>query len=434
MGHESLSLQPTLIDHDAELALIGGALLGSVDPHGPEVFNQQMYRDIWRRIKELELAGEDIDLMTVGQGQGNAWYPTLTGAGAAVPSVLHIEGYGNHLADLAGRRSFIRAAEIAVKEMHNTQDNTLDAVLGRHYSRTSGISHGDLGGAQRLDVGHVVDGTVAALAEPQDVWGIRTGFNEIDIELGGLHTGESLILAGMPGAGKSMLTTQLCFQMAGVPFWPLQQVAKEPVPGVMFQMEMKEPAIIRRAACGIARVSQRKVMTGRLNEQERDKFMAALETVAKAPVLISNRTDWDTPRLTVEVAGLIRDHGIRWVLVDYASLLKDQADSEIGRERKISQGLANLSKLGVAVIAVEQLNKSKTLYGSIQKQYDADVILMLTGVGGKDTPKDKRRIKVEKAREADRSLQFYMKLVGAQKRFEPWDDAPEVVDVEEIPF
>jgi len=425
-------LQPTLIDHDAELALIGAALMGTVSPAGPEVFNNSLHRDIWRRVKELELRGEPIDLLTVGEHSAD-WYSTLTKAAASVPSLMHVDTYTSRLGDLAARRSFIRASEIAVKEIYNTQDNTLDAVLGRHYSRTSGIAHGDLGGARLLDVGHVVDSTVAALAEPQDVWGIRTGFNEIDIELGGLHPGESLILAGMPGAGKSMLTTQLCFQMAGVEFWPMQALS-DPVPGAMFQMEMKEPAIIRRAACGIARVSQRRVMTGKLDGREQDRFMAALETIAKAPVYISDRTDWDTPRLTVEVAGLMRDHGIRWVLVDYASLLKDQSESEIGRERKISQGLADMAKLGVAVIAVEQLNKSKKLYGSIQKAYDADVILMLTGVGGKDTPKDKRRIKVEKAREADRSLQFYMKLVGAQKRFEPWEDAPEVVDVEEVPF
>lgn len=425
-------MQPTLIDHDAELALIGGALLGTVSPVGPEVFNNRQYRDIWRRIKELELAGEDIDILSVGKYEAS-FYSSLTAAAAAIPSVLHLNGYSASLADLAGRRSFIRASEIAVKEIHNVKENSLDEVLGRHYSRTSGISHGDLGGARPLDVDRVVDRYLDAVADPQDVWGIRTGYGPIDIELGGLHAGESLILAGMPGSGKSMWTTQLCFQMAGVEFWPLQALS-DPTPGAMFQMEMKEPAIIRRAACGVARVSQRKVMTGELDEHERERFMAALETVAKAPVLISDRTDWDTPRLTVEVAGLIRDHGIKWVLVDYASLLKDQAESEIGRERKISQGLADMAKLGVAVIAVEQLNKSKKLYGSIQKAYDADVILMLTGVGGKSTPKDKRRIKVEKAREADRAMQFYMKLVGAQKRFEPWEDAPEVMDADEIPF
>lgn len=425
-------LPTSLIDHDAELALIGGALLGTVSSVGPEVFNQRMYRDIWRKIKALELAGSDIDVMTVGQAD-NAWYATLSGAVAALPSVLHLQGYGNHLGDLAARRSFVRAAEISVKEVYNVQENTLDAVLGRHYSRTAGISHGELGGARPLDVDRVVDRYLAAVADPQEVWGIRTGYPPLDIELGGLHVGESMILAGMPGSGKSMWTTQLCFQMAGLQFWPMQQVG-DAVPGAMFQMEMKEPAIIRRAACGLARVSQRKVMTGGLDEREREKFLTALEQIAAAPVYISDRTDWDTPRLTVEVAGLIRDHGIRWVLVDYASLLKDQAETEIGRERKISQGLADMSKLGVAVISVEQLNKSKKLYGSIQKAYDADLILMLTGVGGADTPKDKRRIKVEKAREADRALQFYMRLVGPEKRFELWEDAPEVMGDAEIPF
>lgn len=411
--------------------------MGTVSSVGPEVFNNSTYRDIWRRIKALELAGDDIDTLTVARdavGQAeNTWYAVLTSAVATVPSALHITGYSKHLGDLAARRAFVRAAELAVKEVYNVKENTLDEVLGRHYSRTAGISHGDLGGARPLDVDRVVDRYLSSVADPKEVWGIRTGYSPLDIELGGLHIGESMILAGMPGSGKSMWTTQMCFQMAGVRFWPTQNIG-DPVPGAMFQMEMKEPAIIRRAACGLARVSQRKVMTGGLDEQDREKFLAALETVAAAPIFISDRTDWDIPRLTVEVAGLIRDHDIKWVLVDYASLLQDQADTEIGRERKISQGLAAISKLGVVVIAVEQLNKSKKLYGSIQKAYDADLILMLTGVGGKDTPKDKRRIKVEKAREADRNLQFYMRLVGPEKRFEVWEDAPEVMDDAEIPF
>ena len=417
---------------EMERALIGGALLGSVARVGPEVFSDGTLRSIWRRIKDLEQQGDTVDLLTVGE-HNQEWYSILTASAGSVPSSSRIKNYSSRLSDLAARRSLIRAAEIMVKEVNHVEDNTFDSVLGRHYSRVSSITHGDFEGARQLDVDGTVDHYLDAAATPQEVWGLRTGYPQIDIELGGLHAGESVILAGMPGSGKSMWTTQMCFQMAGVEFWPMQALP-EPTPGVMFQLEMGEKAIIRRAACGIARVSQRKVMTGGLNDREKDKFMAALETVAKAPVLISDETHWNTATLTVEVAGLIRDHGIKWVLVDYASLLKDQAESEIGRERKISQGLADMAKLGVAVIAVEQLNKSKQLYGSIQKAYDADVILMLTGVGGKETPKDKRRVKVEKAREADRSLQFYMRLVGAQKRFEPWEDAPEEMGDAEIPF
>ncbi len=424
---------PNLNDTEAERVIVGAATMGAISPAPPEYFSNSLNRDIWRRIKELEVAGEPVDLITIAKHNPD-WLPHLTQCAAVVPSLSNIDSYTNSLGDLAARRSFIRASEIAVKEIHNVKGNTLDEVLGRHYSRTSSLSHGDHGGARPLDVDHVLGSYLDAIASPQDVWGMRTGIPDIDIELGGLHTGESLMLAGAPGAGKSMLTTQLGFQLAGIPFWPMQKISSTPYPGAMFQMEMKEPAIIRRAACGLARVSQRKVMTGQLNDAEREKFVAALETVAEAPVYISDRTDWDTARLTVEVAGLIRDHGIRWVLIDYATLLKDKAESDISRERIISQGLADMSKLGVAVIAVEQLNKDNRIYGSIQKQYDADVILMLTGVGGSDTPKDKRRIKVEKAREADRSLMFYMRIVGPEKRFEPWEDAPEAEPSHEIPF
>ena len=425
---------PTLRDHEAETAVVGCALMGYVAQFGPEVFGNHMLRDIWRRIKQLEQSGEPIDLITVSQDNPE-WSATLTQCVNGVPSSLHFEAYVHRVRDLAGRRAFVRAAEVGVKEVYD-KTNGLDEILGRHFSRLSEVSHGEIGGARAFNIDRVADAALEALASPQEVWGMRTGWGPWDLELGGVHTGEVVIVAGYPGAGKSMLLMQTAGQLAGLQFWP-DQVLSDPQPGAVFQLEMGEKVTIERLACAIAKVSYRKVRTGGLDDYERDSFFSALERVGRAPILFSDSVEWTTDLLKVEVASLIRDHGVRWVLVDYAGKLKDEGQDEIRRERKISQGIADIAHMGVAVLVVEQLNKTGQVYGSVQKQYDADVIFKLSKAPGKDAPKDKRRLRLEKAREADISMRFDLRITGAEKRFEVWDDY-EPVDVkklvDEIPF
>ena len=417
--------QPQLEDRETEVAAIGCAIMGTVAPFGPEVFSHGIFREIWRRVKELERKGKPIDILTVVEGHPG-WASELTKAAGAVPSLTHADAYFDRLRDLAARRSFVSVVTTAVREMYDS-DNSIDHVLGRHYSRLAGIKHSEIQGASQLDVDRAVDDMLAAMANPQEVWGMRTGWSQFDIELGGVHVGETTLLAGTPGAGKSIFTTQICAQLAGLQFWPGQMVG-EPQPGAIFSLEMTEETTVTRLACALSRTSFRQVKRGQISEEQRDAFVGALEKLRAAPIFISDDTQWTTDLLKVEISNLVRDQGIRWVLIDYAGKLKDQADGEIGRERKISQGLADISKLGVAMLVVEQLNKKEEIYGSVQKQYDADVIMKLGRQ--KKSPKDQRRITLEKAREADISLRFDVRIVGPEKRFDRWEESM----TQDIPF
>jgi hypothetical protein len=204
----------------------------------------------------------------------------------------------------------------------------------------------------------------------------------------------------------------------------------------MFQLEMKEDAIVRRAACGISRVSAHRVMTGKLSEFERDRFTKALEQINTCPIYISDRTDWSTSRMRVEIARLKRDYGIKWFLVDYAGLLKDEGRTMIERENSISQGLHDIAKdFELAGVIVEQMNKAGKLYGSVQKEYDADVVLAIEHP--QDAPRDKKLLRVHKAREADKNLAIPMRMVGSERRFELWEGKSQqepTEEAEQIPF
>ncbi|RLC88732.1 MAG: hypothetical protein DRJ03_01390, partial [Chloroflexi bacterium] len=173
-----------------------------------------------------------------------------------------------------------------------------------------------------------------------------------------------------------------------------------------------------------AHVSSHKAMTGKTTDDEQKRWLRAAEIIHDAPVWISDRDDWTTTTLKADVARLIEEHGIEWVLIDYAGLLNDQAESELAREKIISQQLASIAKMDIAVIAVETLNKqgfggNKTLAGvrgSVQKVYDADVVAFLER---QDEESMVRHLRFTKARDADMYLKIPMVLNGPEKRFDP---------------
>lgn len=403
----------------------------------PGDFFLQAHQDIWQRIKELEAGGQPVDLVSVGPAVGLTEQHLLTQAVNITPSLTALEYYESIVFDLSRRRALIQIVSETAKQTYRL-DQGIDQIVGEHYTRLTGVMRGIGGEARRMNPDAVLDKYLTALATPKDVWGLRTGWGAYDIELGGAHLSEVILVAGEPKMGKSIWAVQTGLQMAGVRFFEGQML--DEVPGAIFEMEMTEEALQRRAACALAKVSARKVMTGRLGHDEQIRFTDALKRVVRAPVFVSDRTDWTTATVQVEVSRLIRAEGIKWVVVDYAGLLKDEADNLVEREVQISQRLHDIAKLGVAVLVVETLNKGGFLQkgpaavrGSVQKLYDTDVLLFLDAAE-KGGNKNLRTLSVILAREADRGMHIPLRMFGDQKRLEPWEGSLEAMSAEEIPF
>jgi len=413
-----------LFDHSAERQVIGAALVGHVETEVEiEHFHLIDHRPIWRAIKSMTAERRPVTIETLIAKLGDLTQIAYLTELISTTSTLAAPEYAKRVVDLAHRRGLMRVLEVAAKSISdskevseivaNLQADSFQYARGPSQAREAGISH-------------VVDEFLEAYANPRDVWGIRSGIGAIDHELGGIHKGETFMIAGDPGVGKSIFSTQLGYQMAGVQFWNEQIVGKSP--GVMYHLEMSEEAIIRRALCALSKIEYRKVRSGKLSMEEQRRFMEAVETIEYAPVFISDSTEWNTTTMRADVARLIDEYGIEWVIVDYAGLLKDPAESEISREIKISRSLHDIAKMGVAMIVVETLNKAglrgdrgmSGVRGSVQKVYDADVISLLQVPSDDKYPgTTARELMFTKAREADMYLKIPLILRGSQKRFEP---------------
>lgn len=412
-------------DHNAERQVIGAAFLGEIEPLEPEDFHDQRHRRWWQVIRELAAERKPITIDAVAlrlNGDGYTALPELTGIIAGA-STLSSEEYAGRVRDLARRRGVMAALEKAARALN--AGDAVDGVVAHLHADS--LEHAKaIQGAGQLSPSVVVDKFLDAVENPRETWGLRSGIGAIDTELGGIHKGETFLIAGDPGVGKSIFTSQLAFQIAGVDFWQNQIVGKSP--GVMYHLEMSGEAVIRRAICAKARVNYRNVRTGQLTDDEKKRFLEAAEHINLAPVFISDATDWTTTMLRADIVRLMSEYGIEWALVDYAGLLKDPADSDLSREIAVSKALHDIAKMGVAMIVVETLNKSgmrgernlSGVRGSVQKTYDADVVAFLQVPPDlADSKTTQRELKFTKAREADMFMRIPFNLAGAQKRFEP---------------
>lgn len=414
-----------LFDLDAERGVIGAALQGDLAQLTPQHFHDRRHRLIWQAILDRDRQAKVIEIEPLakqleGVDYGGPAYLTQCIVGG---STLMVEDHTERLVELFYKREILSTIQEAAKHL---KDEPLDVIISGLYEGMGTIHMGS-SRADQISASKVVDEFLDRVEDPTPVWGMRTGFSTLDMRMGGLHKGEVFMLAGEPAVGKSMLAAQVGFQLAGVDFLPLQVCDTHA--GAMYQMEMSEEAVIRRACCAKSKVAYNKVRTGLdLTEDEQRKFLQAAETIERAPVHISDATDWTTTSLRADVQRLIREQEIEWVLIDYAGLLKDDAETEVSREVKISKALHDIAKLGVAVIAVETLNKQglqrksgkvqASVRGSVQKVYDADVIAFLQYPKDAAEGTDERSLRFVKAREMDSYLGINLRMVGSEKRFE----------------
>jgi replicative DNA helicase len=430
-------------DAEAEQSLLGAVLVNPqiyyrVADVTPEHFHQQMNGWIWGSIRELMRNNQPVDVMTVTdqcQRMGHdlvkmgklAYLIELLNA---APSSMHAEAYARIVLDKSARRKLLNIATAIGAGAHNAE-KTVDGIItaAMEHLQTTAVPDS---GATQINVDHLIEEFLERQANPVEVWGIRTGFDDYDKAYGGIHPGELVLIAGNPGAGKSSLVAQIGFQMAGVEFYPSKVNS---TPGAMYHLEMSADMVLRRAACSISEIPMARVRTGNFGNYHKDAnaYANALDTLRHAPVYISDDTRWTTASLQADIARLRNEHGIQWVVVDYVGLLNDAPGApQIEREMRISIALKNIAKtMNVAILAVEKLNKTgfsgsdglEGVTGSVQKTYDAHVVAYIK------TPPDAmpnthgqildRQLRMQKVRDGQAGVPINLIFKGEYYKFLP---------------
>ncbi len=396
-------------DRQAEEALLGSVLID------PEVFRKinlsaddlyiGRHQLIWVAIRDIIGSGADADFITISAELDKRGKLDYIGGAAylmqlinSTPTSMHAESYAEIIRDKANRRRVMMLANKLASSAMDSDRKLDDAIasaatdLVRSVRQTNGAVHvGEY-------YGRAFDEASERSKNPAEVYGIPTGFPDIDKINYGWQPGTVTIISGEPGLGKSLLACQSAYYGAskGHGF-------------VIYELEMRGISVVRRWISGFAEIPTRRILSGRMTDADWPKFTDEIGNTTGLPLYMSDASDWTTTGIRADLARMIELYNVKGVVIDYLGKLQDMAGQDDNhRITHISSMIANIAKdFEVAVLSIQSMNKTglmsdskKTghLSGPVGVGYDADDIIFMT----RDRD-DENKINLEwsKAREGD---------------------------------
>ena len=376
----------TIFNEEAERALLGAILTNpnafhTIDIHADDFFIVR-HKWIWQAFESLP---GGFDYVTVTNhleenGKIKDVQPAyLTRLLVDSPFSTNAAEYADIVKSHAKRRRLLEAANELAKIAGDGEciDERISTIIDKIANTASG-KHGAEHWSRWLS--DLYDEVSERMSNPVEIWGYKTGFNKFDWITGGLQPGESLMLSGIPGVGKSIWAMQLAYQLA------------ENEPGAIYSIEMKGQQVVRRAVSGVSRIPTRNLKTGNMTQDDFDKFVKYSGKLDKLPVYMSDAEGWTTASLRADLSRLKAQEGIKWFVLDYMYLLNDAPNlGETEKTGMISRNIKNTCKaLDLSGIIIHSMNKEgmrsdgapnqAMLRGSGQVSFDADMICYLTNV------------------------------------------------------
>ena len=163
----------------------------------------------------------------------------------------------------------------------------------------------------------------------------------------GFHAGRSYVIAGRPGAGKSLglLNFASYASMRGRR-------------GVVYSVEMGGVEVTSRIISSETKIEYKSITRRLFTREDYGMIGEALDDLAPMPLYISDKSAITMPRIASEARRMKEDGGLDFIAIDYMQLLKSnnpdrqKALTDISREVKVLAG-----ELDVAMISACQLNR-----------------------------------------------------------------------------
>lgn len=370
-----------LSDVEMEKAVLG-ALLSDASLYSelglsPADFFVQRHRWIWNAFTSLREQGQPADFLTVTTYLDQMGKLTETGGPAYLasllgdlPNVYHAPAYAQTLRDLSNRRKLRELSSVLFKAASETEKPFMD-VLPEIGDKLVQFSSGTKGSA--VHIGVWADATYQYILAKQGQTQqnlLTTDFVDFNAVFGGFDPSEGtmLLLGGKPGAGKTILFTNIALQ--------LQRQA----PGVLYSLEMKSRRMMYRVFSMETGLSSWVMRGQRLSNADLQALEQACQHLKQTHLYVSDHANLTTQALAADLFRLKHEYGIKWFGVDYLGLLADDTGKVEGWEREaiLSRRLLRLNRqLGLASMIIHTLNKDGKFSGAAGIQYDTDTAVIL---------------------------------------------------------
>lgn len=350
----------SLYNKELEESLIGSVL---IDPNNlllsdiePEDIYFHRYKYIWEAFLRLQKKGVGIDLITVsdelkevGRLEDVGGSAGITQIITATPSSLGVDNYNKLIKGYSTKRKLIEVANSIARNVYGT-NTEVDDIVG---NAIMALTQTAITKEETVQLSEVVselyDDVLERSKDPQDIWGMETGLTDLDYMLGGIEKGLMLILAGEPGAGKSILANQICYNFA-----------TQGHAGILYSMEMRAKRVAMRTISAIGKFPTRHMKSGRMTPEDWSSMAHAVKVSEHVPFYINHSSGITTAQLRADITRQKQTHNIEWIIIDYLLLMKDKRG-----ELKEAERTAYLS--GILLEIIGEFNIAGIVISSVVK-------------------------------------------------------------------
>ena len=370
-------------DEHTEKTILGAMLLDSLAVTDATArleaddFSLDSHRRVFRAIMELLAVGHAVDSITVRDVLrkkkemeavgGEGWFASLT---TGIPGRLNIEDYVRIVKDKSLLRQMMSIfnegqtiasdaaedAEHILNQIEQRLAEVADKAIKRSFSDIADIVKNSFGSIDKL------------YEQGREVTGLRTHYADFDRMTSGLQDSELIIIAARPSMGKTAWAINIA-QNAAV---------KDGKVVAVFSLEMSKESLLRRMLAAEAMVGARKLQTGFLGRDDKDKLNRGLERLLESKLFVDDTPGITLAEMRAKARRLKQQEGtLDLIVIDYLQLMTGVKSGGKGFENRtqevsaISRGLKAIAKeMNVPVVALSQLSR-----GSEQRTGDKKPLL-----------------------------------------------------------
>ena len=184
------------------------------------------------------------------------------------------------------------------------------------------------------------------------VFGIPSGFKELDEITGGWHKSDLIVIGARPAVGKTSLMLTMAKEMG----FREQSVA-------IFSLEMSNKQLVNRLITNVGEIGYEKIKAGKLSKTDEKRLNTKINELKGLPVYLDDTPSLSIIELIKKAYKLVYTKGVKLIFIDYLQLLSATEMRYDNRAQELSIIIHELKSLAldlqIPIIAFSQLNRSK---------------------------------------------------------------------------
>lgn len=354
-------------------------------------FSLDSHRKIFGAMISVREEGKHIDAVTLADElSARGCLSNIGGVGylseledGALTAKRNLPDHVRILKEKASLRQIISACEatIARAELQDEPANKIVSLCEVELHEILADTHG--GGSEVKLIGDYGVEFFEDLAKIREykaeLIGLTYGLSNVDFTTTGMRPGETSVIGGRPGSGKSSFALGAAIR-----------VAEEQVPVYYKSAEMRGGGLFSRTLSALTKVNNFHLRDPRqLSKDEENKIEIGADEAKLLPLWVDDRAGQHIAQVLATARLMVKKHGVKLCIFDYAQLINADGRDRQERVGNVAEGVAVFGReMNVHCMLLSQLTRADRkaknaiptmddLKESGRLEENADVVILL---------------------------------------------------------